>query len=91
MGVEAWIGHYGIFNLTSRKDGCILTTMHKATSFSDEIKQAIRASGKTAYRLAKLSGIDKSVIGRFLAGKTGMQTENLDKLAGAKAKKPKGK
>jgi len=55
--------------------------MKRQATFSDEIKRAIRASGLTVYRLAKLSGVDKSVISRFLSGKMGMHTENLDKVA----------
>jgi len=50
-------------------------------SLSTEIRAAIKASGLTHYRLWKLTGVDKTAIGRFMAGKSGLHTANLDAIA----------
>ncbi|MEW6744681.1 MAG: helix-turn-helix transcriptional regulator [Planctomycetota bacterium] len=51
-----------------------------ATSFNDELRQAIRESGLTGYKLAKGMGVSQSVISRFLRG-AGLAAHNLDLVA----------
>ena len=54
-------------------------------SFSDQLREIIQEELKdgseSAYELAKDSGIDRSVLSRFLAGKRTMTLESADKLA----------
>ena len=49
--------------------------------FSDQIRQAILASKKTRYRLAKETGIDTATLSRFIHGKGGLSIEAIDALA----------
>lgn len=35
----------------------------------------------TRYRIAKLTGVDQSVLSRFMAGRAGLSLEAVDKLA----------
>ena len=53
----------------------------KPDAFSDQIRRAIETCGMTRYRLAKLSGVEQAVLSRFINGKSGLTTFNLDKLA----------
>ena len=47
---------------------------------SDQIRQAVDASGLSRYRIAKELGISESTMSRFMAG-SGLRLENLDALA----------
>lgn len=49
--------------------------------FSDQLRHALDASGMTRYRIAKLTGVDQSVLSRFMAGRAGLSLEAVDKLA----------
>jgi transcriptional regulator with XRE-family HTH domain len=49
--------------------------------FSDQIRDAIQASGTTRYSLAKQVGIPESALSRFMRGKQGLTLATLDKLA----------
>lgn len=42
--------------------------MAKQTTIVDQLRSAIRDSGKTEYRIAKDAGIGPEQVGRFLAG-----------------------
>lgn len=53
----------------------------KPASFSDQVRTAIETSGLSRYRLAQLSGVEQAVLSRFMAGKRGIGTSTLDKLA----------
>jgi transcriptional regulator with XRE-family HTH domain len=48
---------------------------------SDQIREAIEASGTTRYALAKQIGVPESTLSRFMAGKQGLTLATLDKLA----------
>ncbi|MGQ9649524.1 MAG: helix-turn-helix domain-containing protein [Phycisphaerae bacterium] len=49
----------------------------------DEIRKAMKASGKTRYRLWKETGIDQSHLFKLWNGKAGLSVENLEHLAEA--------
>jgi len=46
----------------------------------DELRKAIRASNKTRYRLWQETGIDQGLLVRFMAGKSGLSIESIEKL-----------
>ena len=48
---------------------------------SDQIRQAVDASGKSRYRIAKELGIAESTVSRFMSSKGGLSLDNLDALA----------
>lgn len=45
-----------------------------------QLKQAVKDSGQTLYRVAKDSGVDYSVLLRFMAGERGMNLDTAAKL-----------
>jgi plasmid maintenance system antidote protein VapI len=47
---------------------------------SDHLRQAILAYG-SAYSLAGTAGVDRATISRFLAGKSALSLETVDRLA----------
>jgi ribosome-binding protein aMBF1 (putative translation factor) len=50
-------------------------------SIADSLKQAISASGRSVYQIAKESGISQIVIARFLSGERDIRMATADKLA----------
>lgn len=52
-----------------------------AKRISDQIRQAVDASGMTRYAICKMLGIDQATMSRFMAG-AGMELANIDRLAG---------
>ena len=48
--------------------------------FSDQVRQAIRRSGITEYRLSLEAGVDQSVLSKFMRG-DGTSTRTLDAIA----------
>jgi transcriptional regulator with XRE-family HTH domain len=48
---------------------------------SDEIRQAVDASGLSRYRISKELGIAESTMSRFMSGQGGLSMEYLDRLA----------
>jgi hypothetical protein len=53
----------------------------KRKKLSDQVRDAVATCGKTRYAIFKATGIDQAVLSRFMTGKGGMETGNLDKLA----------
>jgi transcriptional regulator with XRE-family HTH domain len=49
--------------------------------FLDQIRQAVKDSGKTRYRISKETGINQATLSRFVAGKQGLSTKSLVALA----------
>ncbi len=47
----------------------------------DQIREAIRASGKTRYRLSKETSIPQSQLSRLMTGESGLSIESLERLA----------
>ena len=52
-----------------------------AQSIADSLKQAISASDRSVYQIAKESGISQIVIARFLSGERDIRMATADKLA----------
>lgn len=48
---------------------------------SEQLAAIIRSSGRSAYELARLAGIDACMINRFLRGERDLHLSTLDKLA----------
>ena len=48
---------------------------------SDQIRQAVDASGLSRYRICKTLGIAESTLSRFMSGQGGLSMEYLDALA----------
>lgn len=48
---------------------------------TDAVRLAIRTAGVSRHRICREAGIDKASISRFMAGKTGLTTASLDRLA----------
>ena len=53
----------------------------KRLGLTDQIRQAVDASGLSRYRICKALGIPESSMSRFMSGRTGLSLENLDALA----------
>lgn len=47
----------------------------------EQVKQALEASGKTRYRVAKESGISQGQLSRLVSGERGLTVDTLEKLA----------
>jgi transcriptional regulator with XRE-family HTH domain len=66
----------------------------------DEIREAIRTSDKTRYRLSKETGIPQSQLSRLMTGEKGVSFDAMERLAEAlgleiilrpKRRQPKGR
>ena len=53
----------------------------KRHTFGDEVRQAVRDSGRSQCALAKQLGINKGSMSRFMSGKSGLAMKTLDRLA----------
>jgi transcriptional regulator with XRE-family HTH domain len=49
--------------------------------FSDQIRDAVNASGMSRYAICKAIGFNQGAMSRFMAGKAGLSMEMLDLLA----------
>jgi len=49
-------------------------------ALSEQLKQAIRRSGYTMYRIAQETHIDKSQLSRFMAGKRTLSMQSVDRI-----------
>ena len=49
-------------------------------TLAEQLRQAIRDSGKTQYMIAKDTGISQPMINRFTNGQRGISLETADKL-----------
>jgi transcriptional regulator with XRE-family HTH domain len=56
--------------------------MAKSKSFTDQIRDAVKASKMSHYRLCKETGIDKASLSKFMSGeRPGLSMDALNKLA----------
>lgn len=53
----------------------------KRAKLSDQVRQAVDASGMSRYAICKALGMDQSIMSRFMNGKGGLQQDTLDALA----------
>lgn len=53
----------------------------RQVKLSDQFRQAVDASGKSRYRIAKETKISQATLSRFMSGERGLSLEYLDKLA----------
>jgi plasmid maintenance system antidote protein VapI len=53
----------------------------KPTTISEQLRDRITTSQLSPYELAEASGVDRSVLSRFLAGKRSLTLDTVDKLA----------
>lgn len=53
----------------------------KQTKLSDQIRQAVDASGVGRNQICRDIGIDKATLSRFMSGERGLSTPVLDDLA----------
>jgi hypothetical protein len=51
--------------------------------FSDQLRRAVRESGVSRYQISKETGINQSVLCRFVAETAGMSLDAVDKLMDA--------
>jgi hypothetical protein len=55
---------------------------HKVTNMVEQLRKAVADSGQSLYAVAKGSGVDYSVLLRFMAAERGMTLDTAAKLAG---------
>lgn len=48
--------------------------------FSDQLRRAVESSDKTRYSISKETGIDQSILSRFVNQGAGLSMESVDKL-----------
>jgi plasmid maintenance system antidote protein VapI len=53
----------------------------KPPTISEQLRDRIATSPLSPYELAEASGVDRSVLSRFLAGKRSLTLDTVDKLA----------
>jgi len=53
----------------------------KPTTISEQLRERIATSQLSPYELAEASGVDRSVLSRFLTGKRSLTLDTVDKLA----------
>jgi hypothetical protein len=57
--------------------------MSTSENFSEQVRECIRQSGKTCYRISQDSEIDPAVLSRFMNCKGWLAIETIDALAKA--------
>jgi transcriptional regulator with XRE-family HTH domain len=63
-----------------RKASDIMVAMD-SVRFSDQIREAVNASGMSRYAICKAIGLNQGAMSRFMSGKSGMSMAALDRLA----------
>ena len=54
--------------------------MPKAERLSEQVRQAVRDSGRTQYALSEELGLPRSMLSRFMRGERGLSMSVLDRL-----------
>jgi len=52
-------------------------------TLSEDLREAIRRSGKSVYQIAKAANVSQIVVSRFLSGERDIRMETADRLAEA--------
>lgn len=52
-------------------------------TISGQLRRALKARPETVYRLAKMTGVDTSIIARFLSGERSLSLDTVDRIARA--------
>ena len=68
----------------SCKDGAIIPTMErqKHKSLAEELRKAIRDTGRSRYAISRATGVSEAVLSRFMAGKFNLSLANAERIAG---------
>jgi transcriptional regulator with XRE-family HTH domain len=59
----------------------MLWCVKKQRRISDQLRAAIEAAGESRYEISKQTGINQSILSRFVRGETNLDGVNIDKLA----------
>jgi ribosome-binding protein aMBF1 (putative translation factor) len=54
--------------------------VRKSKAISDQLREAIAAAGVSRYEISKQTGINQSILSRFMRGETNMDGATIDKL-----------
>jgi len=55
-------------------------TTKRRLKLTDQLRQAVKTAGVTRYVISKQTGIDQSVLSKFVRGERGLSFEALDAL-----------
>jgi plasmid maintenance system antidote protein VapI len=53
----------------------------KRISLADQLREAVKGCGLTHYRIAKESGVQQTILSRFVTGERNVQLDTAEKLA----------
>ncbi len=59
----------------------VIMMSKRRRSFSDEVRQAVDASDMSRYRICQEIDLNQSTMSRFMAGRSGLSLDTLDRLA----------
>ena len=51
------------------------------STFTEQIREAIRQSGLSQFAISRLSGVDQAALSRFMSGRRGLTLKSIDGLA----------
>jgi len=57
-----------------------MSSMPKRANLSEQIRQAIKASGMSRYAICKRLDFSESVMSKFMRGQSGLSMETIDRL-----------
>lgn len=67
--------------LRSRQVAGALAAVRRAKTLTDQLREAVRRSRVTRYRLSQELRIDQGGLSRFVSGERGLSLEAIDRLA----------